>query len=1560
MSKKNCIWRRIEQRLRMARENRLARRHRRPTLQSLESRRLLAGDPVFHNAITGNLFINGSDSSDQVVISEPTPGLVTVNYTIDGVASQRGVLKSQLNRITFFAESGNDIFINRTTVASFVEAGPGNDYVEGGSGDDFLQGEIGNDTLVGGGGDDDLRGGDGDDGLGGGAGDDLLIGGDGKDRLFGNAGRDDLLGELGDDYLDGGDDNDDLRGGDGTDRLIGGNGNDLLFGDAGLDTLSGDAGDDQLRGGPGLDTLYGNSGNDLLLGEEHNDRLYGGLGSDELWGHAGDDHIEGGDGNDDLRGGDGDDRLIGDQGNDILFGEAGIDTVSGGTGDDELRGGPGNDRLYGNDGNDALIGEDGNDQLFGSAGADSLWGNLGDDRLEGGTENDTLRGGDGVDRLIGDEGNDILFGEGGIDTISGGTGNDELRGGAGNDRLYGNDGNDVLIGEDGNDQLFGSAGADTLWGHAGDDRLEGGTENDTLRGGDGSDRLIGDAGDDLLFGENGNDSLSGGAGNDQLRGGEGSDALHGNDGNDLLIGENGNDRLYGAAGIDVLWGYAGNDHLDGGTENDDLRGGDGNDRLIGGQGSDLLFGERGADSLSGGLGNDDIYGGDDADYLYGNEGNDLLNGESGNDYLFAGDGDDELFGYAGNDHLVGDDGNDLLLGHDGNDVLFGGLGDDVLRGFEGDDLLSGGEGDDEVSGMEGNDLLIGGEGVDVLAGSSGEDVLVGGRVELDITGLHLAHAIWSSSASYSARVAAIQSEVNPARMASQITVFDDHVVDRVDGGFDTDLFYLPGVNAIYDPLDQASPAHNHSQHGGDHHGAPFLSGQLPAREGFDLIDSLDNLRDIQPEESLSTLIPHATDASKRLEHLALFELVRYDQVTHTAVSSGAWSSPNTWANGQVPSEGARVLVPVGVNVEIDAVLTQSVATIRVDGQLSFATDVDTQLRVDTVVVSEVGRLEVGTTSNPIEANVTAKLSFTDSGAIDRSWDPFGISRGLITHGSVEMVGAERTSHASVISRLEAGSFNMRLSEPPVGWKAGDELVFPGVSGSSDETEVRRVQLVMGEYVFFDSPLVRDHAPLSSSQPLHVANTTRNIELTSEASTIERRGHVMFMHNRDVEIRYAGFYGLGRTNKLTPINDSVVDSNWNLVPGTGTNNRARYSIHFHRNGTIANSDPSIVHGSVVVDDPGWGYVNHSSYVNFTNNVAYDITGAGYTTEVGDEIGEFRNNIAISIRGSGEAPDSRESLQDFGHGGDGFWFQGAAVSVTDNVVANAEGSAFIYYTRGLRTNGVAAPFPTASLDNPALAGGADTIKVDHVPIKEFARNIGYASATGLTVRYHLRDATHDEQSVVRDSSFWENAVGVDIPYTHQTILQNLRVDYDGPEVHEVGVKSNSVTKDITYRNLFVTGYFRGIEVAKSGYSHVEGGYFRAARAIVIRPATADGRTVSITGNPFFARESVSRIGALVQQEVSLRHETIPIRSSVDHIFFDNYILLDYNQFSNQRAYFSRQLPDAVPFPEPASHIPNAYVGLTTQQLLDTYGFAVGGTLAPANVIQLDEIGGVVDPS
>ena len=49
--------------------------------------------------------------------------------------------------------------------------------------------------------------------------------------------------------------------------------------------------------------------------------------------------------------------------------------------------------------------------------------------------------------------------------------------------------------------------------------------------------------------------------------------------------------------------------------------------------------------------------------------------------------------------------------------------------------------------------------------------------------------------------------------------------------------------------------------------------------------------------------PHPDNPEKRQEHLALFELVKHENVSHRAIQNGLWSDTTTWMdidNDQIP------------------------------------------------------------------------------------------------------------------------------------------------------------------------------------------------------------------------------------------------------------------------------------------------------------------------------------------------------------------------------------------------------------------------------------------------------------------------------------------------------------------------------------------------------------------------------------------------------------------------------------------------------------------------------------
>src|SRR5688572_15556241 len=498
-----------------------------------------------------------------------------------------------------------------------------------------------------------------------------------------------------------------------------------------------------------------------------------------------------------------------------------------------------------------------------------------------------------------------------------------------------------------------------------------------------------------------------------------------------------------------------------------------------------------------------------------------------------------------------------------------------------------------------------------------------------------------------------------------------------------------------------------------------------------------------PVEPVPAPVPHADNPTLHAEHMALMNLVPHDAATHVAVMSGNWSDPATWRDGLLPDLNANVLVGAGVTLTVDAVNATPVHWLRADGVLRFAPDRDTGLVVDTIVIAPGGGFEMGTVATPIAPDAMAKVIFA-GGDIDTTWDPRLLSRGLVSHGSVSIFGSRVTSFVPLTGNALKGTTTLEVTADPAGWKVGDRLILTGTSAwNTEDDEQLSVVAISGRQVTVEA-LKFDHVvTVGSGGGIYLANVSRNAVLESaDPTTVHRRGHVMFMHSDKVAVDSAGFYGLGRTDKRNAFDDAKLDEvSGAFTPGYGTNPRGRYAVHFHRTGLARVDQPAVIRGSAVVDSPGWGFVNHSSNVLMEDNVAYDVIGAAFTTEAGDEIGAFRRNLAIKSTGSGAGIEAREDVQDFGHQGDGFWFQGAGVEVVGNVAVGQKHAGFVYFTHGLEEAGLGQrQFLASNLSDPSIAGGAEQIAVADVPIRLFADNEAFANGGGFESWFHMLHASH----------------------------------------------------------------------------------------------------------------------------------------------------------------------------------------------------------------------------
>ncbi|MFO1091073.1 MAG: VCBS domain-containing protein [Hyphomicrobiales bacterium] len=585
------------------------------------------------------------------------------------------------------------------------------------------------------------------------------------------------------------------------------------------------------------------------------------------------------------------------------------------------------------------------------------------------------------------------------------------------------------------------------------------------------------------------------------------------------------------------------------------------------------------------------------------------------------------------------------------------------------------------------------------------------------------------------------------------------------------------------------------------------------------------------------------DAKMNAEHSAVLALVPRDQATSVAVKDGSWFDPTTWADGKVPGDGAKVLIPQAIAVTYDGKSDASIFTVRVDGHLDFATDQSTKLKLDTMVVSPTGHMTIGTETHPVQDGVTADIVFADNGPIDVKWDPLLLSRGLISQGSVEVQGQEKCGHLKVAVDPMAGDTQIVMQDLATGcgcgcganWKVGDKIVLTGThyvpwgqngyNGTQDE--VRTIKSIDGNVITLDSPLQYNHDTPQADLKAYVANYTRNVVFETEhpdTTPVSERGHTMFMHSPNVDVQYAEFNELGRTDKSY----RAVDANAS-TDTSDTNVKGRYAFHLHMTGTDPGSPEATVVGNAVWGSPGWGFAQHSSSALFQDNATYNTFGAGYVAEKGDETGKWLDNIAIKAEGDATWNLVKEGTDvlafDLARNGEGYWFQGRLVESQGNVAAGVK-YGFVYMTRGTDAKLVA-----DNMDQPeALRGLTSTTLIDHAPIQHFLNNEVMASWAGLWVTKAQPSQEHDVRSVFDGFKAWEVWLGAHVEYTAHYTFKNF--DLIGTKSGEswgwaamnFGLNLGVLTYDMALNNVNISGFGSGLRADKvdpSGTQHPDWG-------------------------------------------------------------------------------------------------------------------------------------------
>jgi hypothetical protein len=672
-------------------------------------------------------------------------------------------------------------------------------------------------------------------------------------------------------------------------------------------------------------------------------------------------------------------------------------------------------------------------------------------------------------------------------------------------------------------------------------------------------------------------------------------------------------------------------------------------------------------------------------------------------------------------------------------------------------------------------------------------------------------------------------------------------------------------------------------------------------------------------------------ADMMTEMMAAQNLVPFMNVTNTAIADGNWSDPNTWMNRQVPAAGANVWIMPNVTVTVDQVFTTPINTIRVTGTLRFNPHVNTKIRVDTIVVDPEGTYMMGSQAEPIDANKTALVSFTDSGPINTTWDPLSLGRGLVSLGTAMIQGAATTAYEPVATLPHQGDTHLTFATAPTNWHVGDSLIMGGDSGvyyHEDDFTIAAISSD-GKTVTLNHAVDYNYSGYSQSdQVLYVADMTRNVIFKSENTTSdpEQNGHVMFMHSPNVTVRYADFLGLGRTAGGPDIMGVFAPTI------SGNDQRGRYAVHLHMDGDSVNAPPQIVQGCVVDGSPGWGYDNHGSHAIITDDIAHNVANAGFVTEDGDETGVFSRDFAIGGQGFG------------------FWLHGDATPVTDCIATGFDTNFFsgfaVWGVTTLGLDGNLHYFAVANQQNPNVVdpfAPAGYMHSEYITFY-FARDQSYGNAVGLDIRGTHGALDPVRQDTIIGCSLWDNYVGLQSDYADTYQVFNTHIYSD--KLDYVGIHEDAAPANMVYDNLTIVGFAEGIDVPFRSSTLIYDTFLNNVINIRIpfgMAGNADWGThfVNIQGVTFGNMNTIPNLPAgHTQTNITLDYSDAAgfTDTAAWMLFAPNKII-----YNNQELYFPEQAANYVVTGTGIPGVDNK----TNAQLWSQYEMAIGGAVAPSSV-------------